>query len=47
MAPAREPPFWNLLPMEAGDIVIILRGTLHGVTVCDRLEDRMTLNFHV
>ena len=35
------------VPMEAGDIVIILRGTLHGVTVCDRLEDRMTLNFHV
>ena len=35
------------VPMEAGDIVLILRGTLHGVTVCDRPEDRMTLNFHV
>ena len=35
------------VPMEAGDIVLILRGTLHGVTVCDRLEDRMTLNFHL
>jgi hypothetical protein len=34
------------VPMEAGDLALILRGTHHGVSRVPREKDRVTLSFH-